>query len=164
MKQRTLTNIILLALLVFNVGFLGSWWYGHWKMHHLMRERYHHFRANESRGARFLAKKLGLTGKQEQQLDTLREEHFKKIRNLEFAVYRNEINIMNAIAANPSDSAKAMGYADSVGILKAAIQKELFNHFNKIKEMCSPGQAAKFDSLVMEMSKEFPHYCGKYQH
>lgn len=163
MKQRTLTNVLLLALLVFNVGFLGSWWYGHWKAHRMMREEHKHF-SGHGKGGMFLAKQLGLNEQQQQQLEALRKDHFTKIGKMEAAVDRNEKNMMDALMAGTADSIKANLCADSVGILKADIQKELFNHFNSIKKICTPGQNAKFDSLVKEMMTEFPHHWDTYHH
>ena len=164
MKQRTVTNVLLLALLVFNVGFVGSWWYGHWKAHRMMREEHKHFSGHGSKAGMFLAKQLGLNDEQVQKLEALRKEHFDKIGLMEAAVDRNEKNMMDALMANPTDSAKANMCADSVGILKADIQKELFSHFSSIKKICTPEQNAKFDSLVKEMMAEFPHHWDSYRH
>jgi Spy/CpxP family protein refolding chaperone len=155
MNNRKITNILLLVLLVFNIGFLGAWWFGHWKAHH---PRYGHYMAQESKGAMFLAKELNFDQGQQTELDALRKAHFQKIRMLENAVARNEKNMMDAIMANPIDSLRANTYADSIGILKAAVQKELFRHFCSIKKICNPDQSRKFDELMGEMSKEFPHH------
>lgn len=162
MKQRTLTNILLLALLAFNVGFLGSWWYGHWKAHRRMHKKFKYFGGHESKGGMFLVKELGLTDEQQNQLENLRKEHFQKVQLMEEGVARNEKRLMNALMANPADSVTANLSADSVGILKGDIQKELFDHFNNIKKMCTPEQSAKFDQLIEELSKEFPHHEGMY--
>ena len=77
---------------------------------------------------------------------------------LESAVARNEKNLMDAMMANPADSAHAFLYADSIGMLRATMQKELFRHFDNIRKMCNPEQSKKFDELVGKMCKEFPHH------
>jgi protein CpxP len=157
MKERRITNILLLALLVFNVGFVGSWWYGHMKAHRMMKE-HDMFAMHESKGNMYMVKELGLSDEQQAKLEILRKDHFQKVSMLEAAVGRNEKNIMGALAKAPVDSAFANKCADSVGIMKAAIQKELFAHFNNIRKMCTPEQSTKFDGLIEEMSKEFPHH------
>lgn len=158
MNNRRVTNIILLVLLVFNVGFVGTWWIGHWRAHHRHKMYEHYMQEHESKGSMFLIKKLDLNQDQQNQLDALRKEHFNKIEQLETAVARNEKNIMAALMLNPMDSVKANACADSIGMLKASMQKELFRHFSAIRKICTPEQSKKFDEMVMEMSKEFPHH------
>jgi protein CpxP len=153
MKDRRVTNILLLVLLVFNVGFLGSWWYGHMQAHKMMREMHEHFSGHDSKASMFLIKELGLNDEQQKQLEVLRKEHFQKIETMEGTIVKYEKGMMNAIMANPVDSNLANKYSDSVGMMKAAIQKELFRHFSSIKKICTPEQSNKFDRLVEEMSK-----------
>lgn len=157
MKDRRLTNAILLALLIFNIGFIGSWWYNHYKMHKMMFQN-HHFAAHESKAGNYLAKELGLTDEQQTQLEALRKAHFQKVEIMEMAIGRNEKNMLGLLTANPVDTARVSVYVDSIGMMKAAIQKELFTHFNNIKKICNPEQSRNFDRLIGDMSKEFPHH------
>ncbi|HXB12050.1 MAG TPA: periplasmic heavy metal sensor [Bacteroidia bacterium] len=159
MKNTRLINIVLILMLLLNAGFLGSWWYGHWKAHKMERMNYTHH-GIDSKGAKCLVKQLNFNEAQQTQLETLRKEHFQKMGMLESAVARNEKNMMNAIMASPMDSAHAFLYADSIGIVKASMQKELFRHLADIKKVCTPDQISKFDELIKEMSNEFPHHFG----
>jgi len=128
------------------------------KAHHMMKGDHDMFAMHQSKGCSYMAKELGLSEEQQARLEALRKEHFQKINRLEAVVGRNEKNVIDALAKNPVDSAFANKCADSIGMMKAAIHKELFAHFNNIKKMCTPEQSAKFDKLVEEMSKEFPHH------
>jgi len=157
MNQRKITNMLLLALLVFNIGFIGSWWYGHMKAHRMM-EGHDIFTHHESKGAAFMARELGFSDEQKTKLEELRKAHFEKIEKLSDGVARCEKMMMGTLTANPADSAKANIYADSVGMYKASIQKEIFAHFNSVKKMCTPEQQSKFEKLAEEMTKEFPHH------
>lgn len=124
----------------------------------MMMDGHDMYMHHESRGAMFIAHELGLSDEQQAKLAELRKEHFQKIEDLNNKVARCEKNMMSALVANPADSAKANLYADSAGLYKASIQKEIFAHFNSIKKMCTPEQQAKFDELAKEMMKEFPHH------
>jgi Spy/CpxP family protein refolding chaperone len=156
MKNTRLVNTVLILLLFLNAAFLGSWWYGHWKAHRLPEYKSHY--GIDSKGAKCLVKQLNFNDSQQAQLKSLRKEHFQKMEVLESAVARNEKNMMNAIMASPMDSAHAFLYADSIGIVKSSMQKELFRHLADIKKICTPDQISKFDELIKEMSDEFPHH------
>ena len=155
--NKKLINIVLILMLVLNAAFLGSWWYGHWKAHKMEHMNYAHC-GIDSKGAKCLVKQLDFNESQQTQLASLRKEHFQKMEMLESAIARNEKNIMNALMASPMDSARAFLYADSVGIIKASMQKELYRHLADIKKICTPEQSAKFNELIKEMSDEFPHH------
>jgi periplasmic protein CpxP/Spy len=161
MKNTSVTNIILVLLLIINISFIGCWWYGHWKSHRMMA--HNHF-AHESMGAKFLLKELNFDASQQSQLEALRSNHFQKMKMLETAVARNEKNMMNAIMGNQSDSVHAFLYADSAGILKALMQKELFRHFNDLKKMCNPEQSRKFDDIMKKITEEYPHHTMEMHH
>jgi periplasmic protein CpxP/Spy len=162
MKNTRVINIVLILMLILNAAFIGSWWYGHMKMHRNARQNRPHFTEHESKAANYMSKTLGLSDEQETKLDTLRKEHFRKVEMLEMAVSRNEKNMLSLLSANTVDSAKANVYIDSIGAMKAGIQKELFAHFNSIKKMCNPEQSSKFDALMDQMSKELPRHFDNY--
>ena len=157
MKNTRVINTVLILMLLLNVAFLGSWWFGHWRAHRMMKEEFVH-EGHESKATMFMVKELGFSDVQVEQLKALRKDHFQKIESMDAAVMRNEKNMMAALMTNPIDTVHANMYADSVGMLKAAMQKELFRHFEGIKKICTPEQSSKFDHLVEEMSKEFPHH------
>jgi Spy/CpxP family protein refolding chaperone len=162
MNNNRITNILLILLLAFNLGFVGMMWMGHNKGHKRMHPDLGPPPTGDSmhngRGGMFLAKQLDFTEDQQKQLEALRKSHFEKIGQLENAVARNEKNMMSALMGATIDSVKANVCADSIGMLKASIQRELFRHFEGIKKMCNPDQSRKFDDLVKDMSKEFPHH------
>jgi len=158
MKNTRVINIILILMLILNAAFVGSWWYSHARMHRNAHQNHNHFTEHESKAANYLAKDLGLSDEQQTQLEALRKEHFRKVEVMEMAVARNEKNMLGLLTANTIDTAHANIYIDSIGIMKAAIQRELFAHFNSIKKMCSPDQNNKFNTLIEQMSKEFPHH------
>ena len=70
---------------------------------------------------------------------------------------RNQTNFFSALKDNV-DSATAFRCADSMGMLKAAMEKELYQHFQSIKNICNSGQQKQYDELIDNMAKDFVHH------
>jgi len=156
-----LTNILLIILLVINVAFIGRWWMmGHHKPHHpqkmaeteattLMNDR--------SKGEEYLVKTLGFDTIQQKKLDKVMDTHFNVHDNYIMAYVRNQTNLFNALK-DGRDTVYANHCADSLGILKVAMTKELFTNFSNIKSICNAGQQKQFDQLIDNLTKEFMHH------
>lgn len=154
-----LTNILLIILLIFNVAFVGAWWMSHHKMHHpkkaveapvetttLMNDR--------TKGEMFLVKTLALDTAQQKKLGALLETHFAFHDKCLKAYVRNQSNLFNALKGG-DDSISANHFADSLGIMRAIMAKELFAHFSAVKAICNASQQKQFDELIDNMDKEF---------
>lgn len=159
MNNRKLTNIILILLLIFNVGFLGSWWYGHWKAHHKYR---HEMFGHLAKGGSFFCSELNFEQSQLVQYEALRKIHLQKMKSLETSETQYDLNMMSIVTQNPSDSVRANMYADSVGMVKALTMKEIFRHLSDVKKMCNPEQHIKFEEIMKRMTEEFPYYHKDY--
>jgi hypothetical protein len=158
MKNTRLVNTVLILLLFLNAAFVGSWWYGHWKAHRMQEHKNRSHFSIDTQGAQCMVKELNLSDSQQTKLQAMRKEHFQKMSALELVVARNEKNLLHAIMANPLDSIHASQSADSIGIAKASMQKELFRHLADIKKLCNSDQSRKFDELINKMSDELPHH------
>lgn len=158
MNNTRLTNILLIILLIFNVTFLGKWWIGHRKLHRLEKENETTIIMNNpDRGGIFLVKTLGLDTLQQKKLNnilTIHYDFFKKYMN---AYIRNQTKLFNALKNN-GDSATAFRCADSLGMLKVAMEKELYIHFLSIKNICNSAQQKQYDELIDNISCEFLHH------
>jgi Spy/CpxP family protein refolding chaperone len=155
MNNTKLTNIILILLLAFNVLFLGSWWYGHWKAHRISR---HGMCGNPGKGEKFFCRKLNLSSSQQAQYEALGKSHLQKIKSMENEKAEYDIKMMEILIHNPADSARAFLYGDSAGMVKARMMKEMYRHLNDLRMMCTPEQTVEFDSLMKKMTEEFPLY------
>jgi hypothetical protein len=153
-----LTNILLIILLVFNVVFLGAWWMGHHKAHHQPKKEAQTETTmllnDRNKGEMFLIKNLGLDTLQQKKLDNIMVAHFNFLDKYMNAYIRNQNNLFDALKDN-KDSVYAFHCADSIGILKVAMERELYLHFVSIKNICNSGQQTKFNELIDNMSKEF---------
>ncbi len=155
-----LTNILLILLLIFNVAFIGKWWMGHRKMHHpkmdtpvetttILHDR--------NKGEIFLVKTLGLDTIQQKKLEAIQAAHFSFLDKNMGAYIRNQNNLFDALK-NDKDSMYVSRCADSLGMLKVAMEKEMYTNFASIKVICNSAQQKQFDVLIDDISKEFLHH------
>ncbi len=157
-----LTNILLIILLVFNAAFLGKWWMGHHKFHHPNPEmgpppETTAILHDRNKGEMFLVKSLGFDSLQQKKLDKVLEAHFSFLDKYMGAYIKNQTDFFNDLKSNP-DTATISRCIDSMGILKVAMQKELYSHLMSIKNICNSGQQKQYNELIDNMSKEFVHH------
>jgi len=155
-----LTNILLILLLVFNVTFLGKWWMGHRQFHHAKKAISPETTAllnDRDKGEMFLVKALGFDTLQQRKLDNVLAVHFSFLDKYMNAYVRNQTNLFASLKDN-KDSTYAFRCADSMGMLKVAMERELYLNFISIKNICSTGQQEQFNELISNVSKEFVHH------
>jgi hypothetical protein len=70
------------------------------------------------------------------------------------AYIRNQTHFFSSLKNNP-DSTTAFHCADSLAILKVAMERELYSHFLSIKNICNSEQQKRYDELIDNMSQEF---------
>ena len=153
-----LTNILLIILLIFNGAFLTTWWIGRHRFHHPRKEarlETTFILNNPDKGEMFLVKTLGLDSLQQKKLDKVMETHFNFLDKYVSACIRNQSALFNAVK-DGKDSV-ALRCADSLGVLKVIMEKELYTHFSSIKNICNSGQQEQLDELIDDLSREFIH-------
>lgn len=155
--NRRITNTVLIILLLLNAAFIGSWWIGHWKMRHI-HSGMDHFTDGEDKGMHFLSKQLGLDSVQKKQVESLWNEHIAKMGKYETEITRLEKQTLTCMTQDIPDSTRAFAYADSAGMMRNAMHKELFRHFTKIKSLCNAEQKKKFDEILKNMMMKFSHH------
>jgi hypothetical protein len=162
MNNTKLTNILLVLLLIFNVAFIGTWWMSHPKFHHPKKEIKPETTIllhDRDRGEMFLVKALNLDTAQQKKLDNILAAHYTFFDKYSNAYLRNQSDFFNALKNTP-DSVTAFRSADSLGILKVAMEKELYSHFLSIRNICNSGQQKQYNQLIDNMSKEFVRHHG----
>ena len=160
MNNTKLTNILLIVLLVFNVVFLGNWWMGHHKPHHPKKESEIETTSlmnDRNKGGMFIVKTLGFDTLQQTKLNNILSVHYDFLDKYMAAYLRNQINLFNSLKNN-QDSATAFQCADSLGILKRAMVRELYLNLSSIKNICNSNQQKQYNDLIDNMSKDFVHH------
>jgi len=165
MRNAKLTNILLIILLIFNVAFIGKWWMGHRKMHHSkeMEAEPTSVMNDRTKGGLFLIKSLGLDTIQQKKLNAILTAHYNFLDKYTAAYIRNQSGLFNALKDN-SDSTIAFHCADSLGILKVTMERELYLHFQSIKNICNSGQQKQYNELIDNMSKDYVHHHNALLH
>jgi hypothetical protein len=154
MKNTKLTNILLIILLVFNVAFIGKWWMGHRRLHHPKKEVETTTLMNDrNSGGIYLVKTLGLDTLQQKQLDKILALHYNLLDIYMRAYIRIQTKFFNSLKDN-QDSTAAFHCADSMGILKVTMERELYSNFISIKNICNGGQQKLYDQLIDNISEE----------
>ncbi|HTA26697.1 MAG TPA: hypothetical protein VK809_02835, partial [Bacteroidia bacterium] len=112
---------------------------------------------DRTKGEIFLVKTLGLDTIQQKKLEAIQTAHFSFLDKNMSAYIRNQNNLFDALKNN-NDTAYVARCADSLGMFKVAMEKELYTNFAAIKAICTSDQQKKFNDLIDNMSKEFLHH------
>jgi protein CpxP len=168
-------------LVVINVATIGAIWCsmcgrGNRMMEYHRDHRFHHHHGGHERGGEFkhgqhgpkgedfLAKELNLTEEQKTSFEALRKEHFEKMKA--------NVDSMQALK---KEMMKSLGKTDAeinttiqkIGALEMSIQKETFDHFNKMYALCTDAQKVllkeKLENVMDHRGPGFaPRGEGKY--
>jgi len=154
-----LTNAILIVMLLLNLAFLGSWWMMHIKghnnkMHHMPGEMHG---GMSDKGGMFLTKQLDFTDEQQAQADKIFHNHADRMQKYQAQIGRLQKEIFKCMTNDTPDSVHAFMYADSVGVYRVEVQREMFRSSLAIRQLCTPDQKKKYDDLMQNMSKHIGH-------
>jgi periplasmic protein CpxP/Spy len=99
----------------------------------------------------FLEKEIGFSPQQLNQYDSLGNTHREKMRTT-FDTMRNakEQMLKGLAAVNFTDSAMAQAADQSAG-KQREMELEMLRHFKSVRNLCTPAQRLKFDSLYYKM-------------
>lgn len=162
MMNTRLTNSLLIVMLLLNLAFIGSWWFMHSKGHNRMA---HHDMGGsmppmhdmKDRGGMFLIKQLDFSDDQQAKADKIFQAHGDKMKRYQAEISRLQKKIFECISTDTPDSVHAFIYADSLGMWRNQIQKEMFRSSVAIRQICTPDQKKKYDELLQNMGKHFGH-------
>lgn len=92
--------------------------------------------------------KIGFTESQLKQYDQLRQEHREKIKPLFDSIRIAKEDFYKQLN-QPSVNDSLLNYQLSlIGERQQLIDRQVFNHFRTVREVCTPEQQVKFDSLI----------------
>lgn len=109
--------------------------------HHDKHGRDHNFKHGHGPGhpggADFLTRELNLTEDQEEKFEVLRKEHFEKLK-VNFDSMQALKKVM--LQSLGKSEAEVNGTIQQIGAVEMNIQKETFDHFNKMYALCTDSQ------------------------
>ncbi|MFN8343901.1 MAG: Spy/CpxP family protein refolding chaperone [Spirosomataceae bacterium] len=131
--------LVILGLLLLNLGLLGWIWFAPQK-----RPR------EGGTPASFLEKELHFTAKQKEQFRLLREDHHTKTEAVRDSVREMKKQFFEHLG-EPMSEAAIEKVTSEIALKMARIDKITFQHFRQVRQICTPAQQQKFDSIIDEM-------------
>jgi len=139
MENKKILSFAVIALFLLNLGTLAFLFLG----------RPHHPGPPPEGGpAQFLIHELALSTDQQKQFEKLKEEHHSRVMQIQ-----DSLHTLHEAYFDELSSTTTMK-ADSIENLMSQKQKEIehitFDHFKKVRGICTPEQQKKFDSVIQE--------------
>ncbi len=133
-----------IGLAILNIALLVFIWFG---SNHKERKGPH------KGGMIFLEQELKLTPEQKTKLEQLREEHFQNMERLTQSSRKTRRELHN-LWSEEASQAEVKSLTEEIGDLQSQIERETFNHFAKIRQVCNEDQAEIFDSLIKDVLRQ----------
>lgn len=130
---------IVLGLLLLNLGLLGWIWLS----------PQNHVRSGET-PARFLERELNFTEEQKKRFRLLREDHHASVQGVRDSVRQMKKQFF-AHLGEPMTDDDIANKTSEIARQMALVDKITFQHFRQVRQMCTPAQQQKFDSIIDEM-------------
>jgi Spy/CpxP family protein refolding chaperone len=134
----------LVILVVLNVTLLGMLW---WQNTHKPEHRSYRITRQYSKHVYF-ARPLALSEEQSLQFRQLRKEHFRKVMPDLQAIAALKKDLVSESVKEKPDTAKIAALAGSIGARQTVIEKEQALHFQKLAQVCTPGQRDSLRNIL----------------
>ena len=141
MNKIKLYKIVIIVLVVVNLLTIGTIW--------LVKPKGHRPMPHE-RSMTFLSGELGITGPNKKTLDAMETEHHTAKRELLGKNKQLREALFGLLKETGTDSLKVNRYIDSILVNQKNIELMTFEHFKKVKELCTPEQQLKLEETIAE--------------
>ncbi len=141
-KNKLVTAAIILLLIV-NLVTLSTIWF--------MKENGPPLPPQQNGAFDFIVKELQFTPEQVKAYEALRNEHQQQSQQIRIQIGRSKDSLFGLLKeTNISDS--ILQKASMVGaVLQASLDMLTFEHFKKVRALCTPEQQAKFDQIIQQV-------------
>jgi periplasmic protein CpxP/Spy len=141
-KNNILTLLVVL-LLIANIASIAIFWLGKGKPPN---------GRHAGSPASFLIKALQFDSIQQQKFSVLRQEHHDSAEKIREEIKDGKKRFFDLLkTTNLSDTAIQTA-AKVISIRSEKLDLLTFNHFQKVRAICSPAQQQKFDDIILEMT------------
>ena len=151
MENNRFLKIVIMVLLVINIGTISFIWFQHSPLNHGPRP---------PQIGEYLAHELNFTDEQQKQFEDLRSQHRDKIdpiRNSSKALHDS----LFALLKSPQDSLKINETIEAIATTQIKIEQATFEHLIKIRNICTPEQQHKFDSVINDAMRMMAPHPGR---
>ncbi|MBN1633978.1 MAG: periplasmic heavy metal sensor [Ignavibacteria bacterium] len=158
-KQNKILIWIIIILVVINLGTIAGMWVMHLgrKPHHeILIHQSPHLPDRKSPGiGRFemLGTELQFDEEQMSKFNEFRSGHQNEMKNLVEKINEKKKQILSEISVPESDTEKVGILFSEIGQYQTSIEKEIFNHFRKIKMICNDEQKQKLEKILKDISE-----------
>jgi periplasmic protein CpxP/Spy len=136
---------VVAALVVLNMGSLGFLWYGH-----LHRPAPQARQDGKPDPEQFLIREVGLDETQAATVKALRKEHFRETDSLQAVIRQLKRQVTDELFVESPDTGHVRSLTDQIGREHARFEQAVFEHFEKVKELCTPEQRERLRKLTLE--------------
>lgn len=138
----------ILILAVLNVALVGLLWYEYSTKPPTQSDF-----SKAERDARF-AEELGLNDQQADSVIILRGEHFRIIDSIRFEISQLSRMMTEELFAEIPDTALVRRLSDKIGQGQAELERQTYDHFSLIKQMCQPEQYEQLKRLIFDAIRQ----------
>jgi Spy/CpxP family protein refolding chaperone len=111
-------------------------------------------------GLKFFEDELRLTGEQKTTFIKLRDEHFAQVRGLVDSMQKAKAEAYHELMQDNPDNKKADSLFEVSGKLQIQLDKMTFEHFAKLKSICTKDQLPAYNKLLEGLSQRFLEHDG----
>ena len=134
----------ILVLVILNVSLVALLW-----LEHSHRPPPQPGLSKAERDARFAAE-LQLNEIQADSVRALRGAHFRISDSIRFEISLLSRRMTEELFAETPDTALVRQLSDRIGMGQAELERQAYNHFNMIKQMCQPEQYENLQRLILD--------------
>lgn len=103
--------------------------------------------------AKFIESQLGFDEQQKQKFDVLRKEHHHEAEEIRRKINEEEDSLFAMLPDMTGSDSSREQLIKQIAFNKAEIDRMTFDHFRKVREMCSATQQKKFDEIIHDVIK-----------
>ena len=153
-KNKSLISIIIF-LLITNVAMLIFFL----ALNNPAQKNSHSYDQNGISG--LLQKEVGFTKEQLDTYQSLRKDHFDKVHVLFDELRKSKIDFYNLIYTQQASDSSVNKAADLIAEKQKTLDLQMFNHFETVRNICTPDQLQKFDTTIKKVIMRMTGRPGK---
>lgn len=111
----------------------------------------------------FLKKEIGFSADQLQQYDTLSNKHRENMKAMFDSLRSSKGKQFKQLTAGDFSDSVINRVADQSALSQKLMELHMFNHLKSIRNLCTPSQLPKFDSLFVKILNRRTGEGRKYQ-
>ena len=101
-----------------------------------------------------LQKEVGFTEDQMTKYRQMREEQMKAIKPMFEDMRKAKDSLFRTMGNENANDSVINAIADAIGQKQKEMDLRMYNHFKRIRSLCTPDQLVKYDSLVLRMMRK----------